>query len=91
MGIYEAHLEDHPTTCKWLVTMVINPYNGYINHINPNLEDHAIFIVSSKERKTRNTVRSYWRVPNHHDPIIIHESGLFSCEGWHWGCTVRFP
>lgn len=25
----------------------LNPYNGYINHINPNLEDHAIYVVSS--------------------------------------------
>ena len=72
MGIYGAHLEDHAITCKWLITMVINPYNGYINHINPNLEDHAMYVVSSQERKTRNTLRSYWRVPNLHDPIIIH-------------------
>ena len=30
-----TYLEDHPMTCKWLVTMVIvRPLNGVIPHIN---------------------------------------------------------
>ncbi len=38
----DPYLEDHPRTCKWLVTLIYKPWNGHLEGEQPQLGDSLL-------------------------------------------------